>query len=188
VASHPTRSARAKAAPERIRYAFADSSFGPLLLARSEQGLAWLSFVTSEEKESAELKRRFPGAELERADALREPWVAETVAEAESLGREGVSAAAAFPLGLRGTPFQRSVWDALLAIPSGQTRSYSEVARSIGRPKAVRAVAQACGANPVAIIVPCHRVIGADGSLTGYASGLDRKRDLLAREGSPAGS
>ncbi|MCC6407393.1 MAG: methylated-DNA--[protein]-cysteine S-methyltransferase [Planctomycetes bacterium] len=82
----------------------------------------------------------------------------------------------------RGTPFQRAVWQALCAIPFGETRSYAELARRIGRPKAVRAVGAANGANPWAIVVPCHRVIGADGSLTGYAGGLERKRELLARE------
>lgn len=85
-------------------------------------------------------------------------------------------------LNLNGTPFQLSVWHELSLIPYGQTRSYSEIARRIGRPKAVRAVANACHLNPISIIIPCHRVIGADGSLTGYAAGLDIKRRLLALE------
>ena len=168
----------AKRTRERMQYSFAASSFGPLLLAQSSEGLAWLSFVDSEEQELAALAKHFPHADLELA-APEEPWIAEGVRAAESLSRQTGLA----PLDLRGTPFQRSVWDALLAIPFGETRSYADVARSIGRPTAVRAVAQACGANPVAIIVPCHRVVGSDGSLTGYASGLGRKRDLLEREG-----
>jgi methylated-DNA-[protein]-cysteine S-methyltransferase len=87
------------------------------------------------------------------------------------------------PLSLSGTPFQLEVWRALVAIPHGQTSSYSEVARSIGRPAAIRAMGRANGANPVAILVPCHRVIGADGALTGYAGGIERKRSLLRLEG-----
>ncbi|MEM7754120.1 MAG: methylated-DNA--[protein]-cysteine S-methyltransferase [Planctomycetota bacterium] len=87
------------------------------------------------------------------------------------------------PLDLRGTDFQRSVWLALLEIPFGATRSYADIARAIGNPKAVRAVGLANGRNPVSVIVPCHRVIGADGSLTGYGGGVDRKRTLLAHEG-----
>ncbi|MBE0417672.1 MAG: methylated-DNA--[protein]-cysteine S-methyltransferase [Coriobacteriia bacterium] len=89
------------------------------------------------------------------------------------------------PLDLRGTRFQLAVWEALTEIPAGSTASYSELAKRIGRPTAVRAVAGACGANPVGVVVPCHRVIGADGSLTGYASGIERKRALLEREGAP---
>ena len=87
------------------------------------------------------------------------------------------------PLQFAGTEFQKSVWHALLGIPYGETRSYMQIARTIGKPKGVRAVAQAVGANAMSIIVPCHRVIGADGSLTGFAGGLDAKRYLLAREG-----
>ena len=87
-----------------------------------------------------------------------------------------------FPMRLEGTPFQRSVWRALAGIPFGETRSYADIARRIGRPKAVRAVGAANGANPIAVVIPCHRVIGADGSLTGYGGGLPRKRWLLAHE------
>lgn len=94
----------------------------------------------------------------------------------------GHAASFSVPLAPRGTPFQRQVWDVLLTIPPGQTRSYAEVARLMGRPTAVRAVARANATNPIAIIIPCHRVIGSDGTLTGYAGGLDRKRWLLAHE------
>jgi len=90
--------------------------------------------------------------------------------------------AAKFPLDVRATAFQQRVWKALQAIPRGQTRSYAELARELGKPTAARAVAAACGANPVAIAVPCHRVVGADGSLTGYRWGVERKRKLLAAE------
>ena len=90
------------------------------------------------------------------------------------------------PLDLQGTPFQRRVWQALLAIPGGETRSYGEIARALGSAAAVRAVGGAVGRNPVSVIVPCHRVIGSDGSLTGYAGGVDRKRALLKLEGAAA--
>lgn len=95
----------------------------------------------------------------------------------------GIAVEPSIPVALKGTPFQMAVWEALAGIPRGETRSYSEIARAIGRPKAVRAVARACHLNPVAILIPCHRVIGADGSLTGYAGGLEVKRGLLAIEG-----
>ena len=98
---------------------------------------------------------------------------------------EGTLTAFDLPLDLRGTPFQRRVWQALLAIPFGATRSYADIARALGDPNAVRAVGTANGRNPIAIIVPCHRVIGSDGSLTGYGGGLWRKEWLLAHEGHP---
>lgn len=88
-----------------------------------------------------------------------------------------------FSLDPVGTPFQKSVWDQLRRIPPGRTITYGELARRVGNPKSVRAVAQACGANPILMLVPCHRVIGADGSLTGFAAGVERKRELLRREG-----
>lgn len=177
--------------PRSLDFAFADTTFGRLLLARTSKGLAWLSFVDEGQDEAAlaQLARRFPSSELVRTPESSAFWVTEAVAEAESLGKLAASGRPRRAgLDMHGTPFQRSVWDALLAIPFGETRSYAEIARAIGKPTAVRAVAQACGANPVAIICPCHRVIGSDGSLTGYASGLDRKRDLLARERASLGA
>jgi AraC family transcriptional regulator of adaptative response/methylated-DNA-[protein]-cysteine methyltransferase len=171
VASHAT-------GRERLQYAFAETSAGRVLLARSTRGLAWLSFVESDEGALEELTKHFRRADLEPASDRSATWIAEAVSAIESSGRTTLPS-----LDLGGTPFQRSVWEALLAIPFGQTRSYSQVAAAIGRPTAVRAVAQACGANPVAILVPCHRVVGADGSLTGYASGLARKSALLEHEG-----
>lgn len=172
------------AALERLDFAFADTTFGRLLLARSERGLVWLSFVDEGKDEAAldALARRYPRSELVRTPESSAFWVTEAVEEAESLGAAAAAGHPRTALDLRGTPFQREVWDALLAIPYGQTRSYGEIARAIGRPAAVRAVAQACGANPVGVIVPCHRVIGSDGSLTGYAGGLDHKRALLDAE------
>ena len=93
-----------------------------------------------------------------------------------------VGMASALPLDLRGTAFQQRVWHALLDIPAGQTASYTDIAQRIGSPRSVRAVAQACGANPVAVLVPCHRVVARNGALTGYRWGVDRKRALLERE------
>jgi AraC family transcriptional regulator of adaptative response/methylated-DNA-[protein]-cysteine methyltransferase len=153
-----------KRTSERISYAFADTSVDRILVAMSEAGVAEVSFVVTDEQ---------------ALDATaRAEWVAAAVSHVET-----PLDATPVPIDMRGTDFQRSVWDALRKIPAGETRSYAEVARAIGRPTAFRAVAQACGANPVGIVVPCHRVIGSDGSLTGFASGLEHKRQLLAREG-----
>jgi len=171
------REARSSASPERIVYAFADSSVGRILAAESDAGLVWLSFAENDTAALDELAHHCPRAELLPAENAAR-WLAPVVAAVDN-----PASPMQVPLDMRGTEFQRAVWEALLRIPAGETRSYSEIAREIGRPAAVRAVAQACGANPVALLVPCHRVIGADGSLTGYASGLDRKRQLLEREG-----
>jgi len=168
----------ATSAPERIGYEFADTSVGRLLVAFSDDGLVWLSFADSDAEALDALSHRFPRAVVSPDEGTHQRWVADAVASVESPATRALRA----PLDLRGTTFQRAVWDALLDIPAGQTRSYGDVARAIGRPTAVRAVAQACGANPVALLVPCHRVIGSDGSLTGYASGLERKHQLLEHE------
>ncbi len=163
---------------ETIRYEIVSTSLGRMLIAASERGVCEASFGESEVALLAECSHRFAGADVVAADKrMRE--LARTVAAAV----EDPLDIAEVPLDLRGTVFQLAVWEALRGIPPGKTVSYSELARAIGRPTAVRAVAGACGANPVAVVVPCHRVIGADGSLTGYASGLERKRTLLEREG-----
>lgn len=152
-----------------------DSPLGPLLLAASAQGLAGVWF-----------SHQRHGPTDERIDS----WPTDsghTVLQAASLQLgayfEGALHVFDLPLDLSaGTPFQQAVWQALLNIPVGQTRRYGELASQIGRPSAVRAVGAAIGRNPLSIVVPCHRVIGADGSLTGYAGGLDRKAALLKRE------
>jgi AraC family transcriptional regulator of adaptative response/methylated-DNA-[protein]-cysteine methyltransferase len=167
-----------KRTSERISYAFADTSVDRILVAMSEAGVAEVSFVVTDEQALDATARRFRGAAVEPDDGARAEWVAAAVSHVET-----PLDATPVPIDMRGTDFQRSVWDALRKIPAGETRSYAEVARAIGRPTAFRAVAQACGANPVGIVVPCHRVIGSDGSLTGFASGLEHKRQLLAREG-----
>jgi AraC family transcriptional regulator, regulatory protein of adaptative response / methylated-DNA-[protein]-cysteine methyltransferase len=168
--------------PEVLRYTFVDSSAGWLLIAMSDKGVVWAGFAQGDDdpKALAALTARFPKDEFEIAGDEHATWVAAVVRFAETPKKPGRKP----PLDLRGTAFQREVWEALLTIPPGQTRSYGEVARQIGRPTSFRAVAQACGANPVGIVVPCHRVIGSDGSLTGYAGGLHHKRELLEAEGS----
>jgi AraC family transcriptional regulator, regulatory protein of adaptative response / methylated-DNA-[protein]-cysteine methyltransferase len=162
---------------EVIHYEIIDTSLGRLLVAVSARGVCEASFGNDDIELIAATTRRFPDADLELADER-----AHELALAFAAAVENPAAPADVPLDLRGTPFQHAVWEALSGIPSGSTITYGELARRVGRPTAVRAVAQACGANPVGVVVPCHRVIGADGSLTGYASGIDRKRVLLERE------
>jgi AraC family transcriptional regulator of adaptative response/methylated-DNA-[protein]-cysteine methyltransferase len=162
-----------------VHYEIVDTSLGRLLVAVSSRGVCEASFGEEDAALVAACARRFPGAELTPADA-RARELAAALAEAV----EDPGADRDVPLDLRGTPFQQDVWEQLRKIPVGTTITYGELARRVGRPAAVRAVAQACGANPVGVVVPCHRVIGADGSLTGYASGVERKRALLEREGS----
>lgn len=148
------------------------SPLGEVLLARTADGLAGVWF---------EGQKDHPGP-LGAPVVPDDPLLTATVAH---LGAYfgGAAAAFALPLDLHGTPFQRAVWQVLLGIAPGRTRSYGEIARAVGAPSAVRAVGAAVGKNPVSVIVPCHRVLGRNGSLTGYAGGIDRKRALLALEG-----
>ena len=133
-------------------------------------------------KSEKELERRlmsdFPAAKAKRDDAAMASLRRTVEARVEGKGLRNE-----LPLDLHGTPFQLAVWKEMLRIPAGSTRSYADVARRIGRPKAFRAVAQACGANPVPIVVPCHRVLASGGKLGGYTGGIDRKIFLLANEG-----
>ena len=148
------------------------SPLGPILLARTDAGLAGAWF-------DAQKWHPEPLNAPERPD---DPLLLQAAAQiAEYFSGERLQFD--LPLDLHGTPFQQSVWRALCAIEPGATQSYAAVARSVGAPQAVRAVGAAVGRNPVSVIVPCHRVVGTDGSLTGYAGGLDRKRALLALEG-----
>ncbi len=169
------------AAPGTVRFAVVTTSLGALLVAATDRGVCLTALGTPAEEAQALLAKRFPGASLEPADPGTREWAATIATHAE--GESDDTAIADIPLDLCGTPFQLAVWEQLRAIPRGSTITYGELARRVGRPSAVRAVAQACGANPVGVVVPCHRVIGADGSLTGFASGLERKRVLLEREG-----
>jgi methylated-DNA-[protein]-cysteine S-methyltransferase len=159
-----------------------DSPIGPLTLAARGARLCLLHFGHDEHAVSAFLRRWYPDATLEEGSA--------TAAAAERLSTyfSGDSAALdGIDVELNGTPFQRRVWEALRGVPAGTTVSYAEIARRIGSPAAVRAVGAANGANPIAIVVPCHRIIGSSGSLTGYGGGLDRKQWLLRHEGAPRG-
>lgn len=160
---------------ERLLWAVVATGLGPLLVAGTSTGLCHVAFDGSE----AALRARFPDATLRPADAGFLALVAEVVRRVD----EPTGRLADLPLDIRGTAFQRRVWQALRGIRCGESASYGEVAARLGAPRAVRAVARACAANPLAVLVPCHRVVGADGALTGYRWGLDRKRDLLAREG-----
>jgi AraC family transcriptional regulator of adaptative response/methylated-DNA-[protein]-cysteine methyltransferase len=160
-----------------IRFAVAPSSLGWLLVAATERGVCAIELGDSPDNMADRLRRRFPQAHLVDDDPDFGAVVARVVASVEAPKQSGD-----LPLDVRGTAFQRSVWRALQAIPAGTTLSYGEVARRLGRPTAARAVAAACAANPVAVAIPCHRVVRGDGDLGGYRWGTDRKRALLDRE------
>ena len=166
---------------EEIRWCSARSPFGWIIVGSTDRGLCWLSLASSREEAERSLREEFPAAELRRDASL-----SELVDQALASVREGTDLTKQGALGggldLRGTVFQLRVWQALRQIPRGETRSYSELARAMGEPNATRAVARACATNRVALVVPCHRVVGADGSLTGYRWGVERKRELLAAE------
>jgi AraC family transcriptional regulator of adaptative response/methylated-DNA-[protein]-cysteine methyltransferase len=174
------RTLRAGGAGLVIRYATARSSLGRMLAASTDAGICAIAFGRDDAELLAGLRQRFNRAQLVPAKG-NTGWLAEALAFVLSQTTEH-PLAATFPLDIRATAFQQRVWRALQQVPRGQTRSYSALARSLGKPTAARAVAAACAANPVALAVPCHRAIGADGSLTGYRWGLERKRKLLAAE------
>jgi len=168
---------RTGGANEEIRFAVGETSLGAILVASSKKGVASILLGADPDTLVRNLQDRFPKARLIGADGDYEALVARVVGfvEAPNLGLD-------LPLDVRGTAFQQRVWQALQEIPVGQTVSYAEVARRIGSPKAVRAVAGACAANNLAVAIPCHRVVRNDGSLSGYAWGVERKRALLAME------
>jgi AraC family transcriptional regulator of adaptative response/methylated-DNA-[protein]-cysteine methyltransferase len=168
-----------------IRYTVVASTLGQLLVAATERGVCSVRLGDHAAELEAGLRSEFPAAQLERAPGPPRAWVSAIRA---ALGKNADSGVGDLPVDVRATAFQRQVWDALRQIPAGETRTYSEVAQAVGSPRAVRAVARACATNPVAIIVPCHRVIRTGGALAGYRWGLDRKRALLAAEGAAAGS
>jgi AraC family transcriptional regulator of adaptative response/methylated-DNA-[protein]-cysteine methyltransferase len=171
---------RSGGANEEIRFAVGESSLGALLVASSKKGIAAILLGGDPDKLVRELQDRFPKAKLIGADQEYEALVARVVGfiEAPDQGLD-------LPLDIRGTAFQQRVWRALQDIPAGRTVSYAEIARRIGSPKAVRAVAGACAANNIAVAIPCHRVVRNDGSLSGYAWGVERKRALIAKEARP---
>lgn len=168
---------RAGGAQEEIRFAIGEASLGSILVASSLKGVAAVLIGDDPEALARDLQDRFPNAHLIGGDPDYEAIVAKVIAfvEAPRLGLD-------LPLDVRGTAFQQRVWQALRGIPLGKTWSYADVAERIGSPSAVRAVAGACAANNLAVVIPCHRVVRGDGSLSGYAWGVERKRDLLTRE------
>ena len=169
--------ARRGGAGESIRTALADCPFGRLLVGATATGVCFLGFAEPDDALLGDLRRRFPHARLIADDAglaAAVQAVLDFIAEPK--------AALTLPLDLRGTAFQVRVWDALRRIPPGETRSYAELAAMIDAPRAIRAVARSCATNPVSLAVPCHRVVGSDGSLTGYRWGVPRKQALLERE------
>ena len=159
---------------ETIRYAMLDTPLGQMLVAATKKGICRLTF----DEDVASLKRRFPNATILPADAAMGSLISGVLQAIET-----PAAGPDLPIDVAGTAFQEAVWRELRKIPAGETRSYADIAAAIGEPGAVRAVGTANGSNPVAVLVPCHRVIRSDGTLGGYAGGLDRKRKLLAAEG-----
>jgi AraC family transcriptional regulator of adaptative response/methylated-DNA-[protein]-cysteine methyltransferase len=168
-------------ANEEIRFALGQTSLGAILVASSKKGVASILLGNDPDALLRQLQDRFPKAKLIGADKDYEALVARVVGfiEAPQIGLD-------LPLDVRGTAFQRRVWQALQEIPVGQTVSYTEIAQRIGSPKAVRAVAGACAANNLAVAIPCHRVVRNDGTPSGYAWGVERKKVLLDREGARA--
>jgi AraC family transcriptional regulator of adaptative response/methylated-DNA-[protein]-cysteine methyltransferase len=171
---------RPAAALKAIRFAIGECSLGSILVARSELGLCAILLGDDPEALLGDLHKRFPQAELYRGDAEFEGLVTKVVGFVEAPGT-GLD----LRLDVGGTAFQHRVWQALREIPAGRTATYSEIAGRIGAPAAVRAVAGACAANPLAVAIPCHRVVRTDGSLSGYRWGVERKRTLLEWEARP---
>lgn len=165
---------------KKMNYTIFPSPLGYVLIAASERGITWMGFGDSDEQALSEIRSDFPGVELQREERGLKRY-----SDAMLAFLERRLSTPTLPLDVAGTPFQRRVWDELCAIPEGSTRSYGEIARRIGRPDAPRAVGAAVGANPVSILIPCHRAVAADGSLHNYRYGLTRKRMLLEIEGVP---
>ncbi|MBC8049428.1 MAG: bifunctional DNA-binding transcriptional regulator/O6-methylguanine-DNA methyltransferase Ada [Chitinophagales bacterium] len=161
---------------QTIEYAVTDGPCGMTLIARTPRGICSIMLGDEAETLATELKERFPRAAFRQSGEMKE-WAARAISQMHNPVE-----AAALPLDIQGTAFQRLVWQALREIPAGETESYKAVAARLGRPKAVRAVAKACAENHVAVLIPCHRVVGAKGALTGYRWGIERKRALLALE------
>jgi AraC family transcriptional regulator of adaptative response/methylated-DNA-[protein]-cysteine methyltransferase len=168
---------RAGGASTEIRFAVGECSLGSILVAKSERGVCAILLGDDPNELARDLQNRFPRAHLIGGDAAFERLVSKVVGlvEAPALGLD-------LPLDVRGTAFQQRVWQALRKIPAGSTASYIEIAKRIGSPRSFRAVAQACGANALAVAIPCHRVVRNDGALSGYQWGVERKRTLLERE------
>jgi len=168
---------RAGGPRREIRFAVGECSLGSILVAQSDRGICAILLGDDPDSLARDLQDQFPRANLIGGDAAFEQFVAKVVGfvEAPALGLD-------LPLDVRGTAFQRRVWQSLRKIPAGSTASYTDIAKRIGSPNSVRAVAQACGANALAVAIPCHRVVRNDGALSGYRWGVERKRALLEKE------
>jgi AraC family transcriptional regulator of adaptative response/methylated-DNA-[protein]-cysteine methyltransferase len=175
-------SLRAGGANETIRHATASTHLGPILVAATDRGICMVEFGAGKALVE-QLRARFPRARLESADQQLREWL-ERVVNAIDAPRLD----AGLPLDIRGTVFQRRVWHALTRLAPGETVSYGELARRLKAPSSTRAVARACATNGIAVLVPCHRVVAADGALTGYKWGIERKRKLLALEKEASGA
>ena len=174
---------RRGAVAKLVRYSFATSPIGLMLIAATDKGICAIQFGDSEAELEHGLRREFPFAVRRRDDSALHSWT-----EGLLCLMRGQKLNTSLPLDIQATAFQRRVWEHLQTIPAGTTRSYSEVAKAIGRPKAARAVARACATNPVALAIPCHRVVREDGSMGGYHWGLRRKQLLLKTERIQAGT
>lgn len=174
---------RAGGGGEEIRWSIVATALGQAMVATTARGICMVELGDDVDALERRLHAEFPRAQLQQVDAGRDEFLAPRVrAVADALAGKRMRAADRIPVDLIGTAFQKRVWDALMKIPAGETRSYAELAASLDAPKAARAVASACAHNRVAIVVPCHRVIRGDGSLGGYRWGLALKQQLLGRE------
>jgi AraC family transcriptional regulator of adaptative response/methylated-DNA-[protein]-cysteine methyltransferase len=167
---------------EKICTAFADCPFGRLLVGATDKGVCFIGFAEPDDALMGDLRRRFPHATITTDD----PTLTGTIRSVLDFLHEPKQALD-LPLDLRGTAFQQRVWQTLCRIPAGETRTYAQLAQMIGNPKAIRAVARSCATNPVSLAVPCHRIVGSDGNLTGYRWGVPRKQALLEQERKLAG-
>jgi AraC family transcriptional regulator of adaptative response/methylated-DNA-[protein]-cysteine methyltransferase len=163
-----------------MTYTIVDSPVGRMMVAGTENGICSVKLGDRDERLEQELRREYPAASIARDRSGLRTWVGALLGHLD-----GSQPHLDLPIDVRATAFQWKVWRYLQSIPAGETRAYSEVAKAIGRPAAVRAVARACATNPVCLVVPCHRVIGKNGSLTGYRWGMKRKKDLLQMESKP---
>jgi AraC family transcriptional regulator, regulatory protein of adaptative response / methylated-DNA-[protein]-cysteine methyltransferase len=163
---------------DEIRYGIVECSLGLILIGRTARGLCATLLGDDAGSLREDLERRFPQVSLRPVSLAEDALLRQALALVESPGQQ----LASLPLDLHGTPFQKRVWEALREIGPGNTTTYAGIAARIGAPRAVRAVAQACAANPIAVAIPCHRVVRSDGGLSGYRWGVERKRTLLARE------
>jgi len=174
---------RAGGAGADIRYTTTDTPLGRLLVATTSRGICSVTLGDTDAELEKRLADEFPQASHERVDAGREEWLDAVIARiASELGWSDADAPDLPPLDVAATAFQWRVWNALTRIPSGTTKSYGELAAELGMPKGARAIGNACGNNRLALIVPCHRIVREDGSLGGWRWGVERKRELLARE------